>query len=463
MEREQYQQIAVGVTAVGIVAAIASGRLPRWLRITLVTALAIIALAAGAIGYRYLTQPVTLTVAAASLDGEAPRLLQAIATRLASTGAPVRLKVLSKPTSSEVVQAFANGEANLAVVRADSGQLPTARTVVNVTNAVVLIVVPPGSTIEDMDDLKGKTIGVIGSEINKHVVAVLTKEYDLEKAKIHFKDVALSEASKAVQSKQVQALLVVMPITEKYLSLLRSMFPQNAKSPPKLVAIESAEAIANVAKAYESYDLPKGTLRGSPPVPDDDLTTLRVPFQLVANEKLGDDAISALTKAIMETRRDLIGEFPVLSQISAPSTDKDAFVPIHPGAAAYFDGDVKTIFDKYGDQFFYGSMLLGTLMSLLAGAWKYMTNDPEGPERQSPPVQFNSLASRVNEAGSEAELAAIERSIDEMVKHQLERSARGEIDPSESSALNLAIQRLEHLVRQRHVALTGQAKPAGTA
>ena len=33
----------------------------------------------------------------------------------------------------------------------------------------------------------------------------------------------------------------------------------------------------------------------------------------------------------------------------------------------------KTFFDKYGDQIFYGSMLLGTLTSLFAAAWKFMT------------------------------------------------------------------------------------------
>ena len=32
-----------------------------------------------------------------------------------------------------------------------------------------------------------------------------------------------------------------------------------------------AGAIAEAERAYESFDVPKGTLRGSPPVPDDDL------------------------------------------------------------------------------------------------------------------------------------------------------------------------------------------------
>src|SRR5262249_11230484 len=152
---------------------------------------------------------------------------------------------------------------------------------------------------------------------------------------------------------------------------------------PTLIPIESAEAIAAVTKYYESYDLPKGTLQGSPAIPDDDLTTLRVPFYLVAKKNLSDDVVGSLTKAIMDARRDLIGEYPVLAQTREPNTDKDdgtdTFIPVHPGASAYFDGTQKTFLDRYGDQFFYGSMILGTLSSIFAGAWKFMMkkNEPE--------------------------------------------------------------------------------------
>src|SRR5262249_61677061 len=102
-------------------------------------------------------------------------------------------------------------------------------------------------------------------------------------AKIQFKALITSDGPRAFQAKQIQALLVVMPISEKYLALLREAFPRTAKGSLGLVPIESAGAIEEVSPPYKSYDLPKGTLRGSPPVPDADMTTLRVPFLLVAN------------------------------------------------------------------------------------------------------------------------------------------------------------------------------------
>jgi len=130
--------------------------------------------------------------------------------------------------------------------------------------------------------------------------------------------------------------------------MVRDLFPNQAKHTTGLVPIESAGAIAAVDRAYESYELPKGTIRGSPPVPDDDLTTLRVPFFLIANKDLSEDVVATLTKEIIESRRDLVSDYPLLAQLTAPNTDKDAYIPVHPAAAAYFNGEQKTFFTNTG-------------------------------------------------------------------------------------------------------------------
>jgi TRAP transporter TAXI family solute receptor len=423
-------------------------RLPRTLRIALVVGIVLLAAGASLFVYRYITRPVTLTVAAGSIDGEAAALMSTIASRLASTNSQVRLKVVDTHTVLEASKAFSEGRVDVAIIRADTGDLSAARTVALVTHGVLMIVVPPGSSIEDVDDLKGKTVGVVGGEANHHIVEVLTQEYDLARAKVQFKDLAPTDAQRALQSKQIDALLVVMPVAPKYLALVRALFDKEVKRKPKLIPIESAGAIANVAKAYESYDLPKGTLRGSPPIPDDDMTTLRVPFYLVANKKLDDDVVTALTKVIMDTRRELLGAYPLLAQIGAPSTDKDAFIPVHPGAAAFYDGDQKTFFDRYGDQIFYGSMLLGSLTSLLAGAWKFMGRGT-GTEAESPLNRLYALADRIHNAQGVSDLAMVEEEIDNILKAELAKFAKGDADVTEAAALGLAAHRLEHLINNR--------------
>jgi TRAP-type uncharacterized transport system substrate-binding protein len=423
--------------------------LSRWSRVALV--LAIVAIGAGAsfYAYRYFTRPVTLTIAAGSVDGEGQRLMTAIGARLAASKSPVRLKIIDKGSALAATQAFAKGEVDLAIVRPDLGDMSNARTVVLVTNSVLLMIALPGHKIESIDDLKGKTLGVVGGPVNKQLLDALDREYDLTRSKVHFKDLMPAEIPAAIGSKQVQALMIVAPISERYLTQIRVLFPRDAKQKPTLLAVESAGAIAAVNKAYESYDLPKGTIRGSPAIPDDDLTTLRVPLFLVAKSTVSNDLITDLTKAIMEGRSSMIAEYPLVAQIAAPSTEKDAAIPIHAGAAAYFGGDVPTIFDKYGDQFFYASMLLGMVSSVVAAIWKFMLVGPEGGTSR-PPERLHSMTSRIREAKNEDDLEKIEDEIDEIIRKELAKTGEGEVDVG---ALTIALSRLEYLIGQRRRSL----------
>jgi ABC-type nitrate/sulfonate/bicarbonate transport system substrate-binding protein len=56
--------------------------------------------------------------------------------------------------------------------------------------AVVLIAVPPGSAIDSMDGLKGKTVGIIAGPVNQKLIAAIVKAYDLDRAKVVFKDIS---------------------------------------------------------------------------------------------------------------------------------------------------------------------------------------------------------------------------------------------------------------------------------
>lgn len=427
--------------------------LSRGVRIALVFGLVVLTAGLGFYAYRYSTRPVTLTVAVGSLDGEGTRLISALAAKFGTTSnSRIRLKVVDTGTPLGAAEAFAKGEVDLAIVRGDATDLKGARTVVVITHGVLMLLGLPGTQITDLDHLKGKTIGVVGGPVNKRIASVLDSEYDLTRNKAKFVDLALPDIAGAIQGKKVQALLIVAPISGRYLSMLRNFFPRDAKKSPTLLAIESAGAIAAAVGAYESFDIPKGTIRGSPAIPDDDLTTLRVPVYLIAKEKLDEDTATQLTQAIMETRSSMLGEHPILAQVTAPSTEKDAPIPIHPGAEAYFSGDVKTIFDKYGDQFFYASMLLGMLSSMAAAFWKFMMPQPEGGR---PPERLHKITTRIRDAASAAELDQIEDEIDEILSTEFSREKRDEVD---AGALQVALSRLEYLISQRRRLLETRAK-----
>jgi hypothetical protein len=315
---------------------------------------------------------------------------------------------------------------------------------------VALIIAPPGSTIDSMDKLKGRRVGVIGGDANSKIVDVLSKEYGLDRAKV-FKDIALSDARRAIQSKEVGALLVVIPLAEKYLSLVKGFLQQGPKALPVLIPIDSAGAIAQAERAYESFDVPKGTLRGAPPVPDDDLTTLRASLYLVANKKLSSDLITTLTQTIMSVRRDLLGEQPIFAQITAPSTDPDAYLPLHPGAAAFYNGTQQSFMDEYSNWIYLTPMVLGGAATVLAGAWKFLRLGI--PASEGPLDSLYALARRIRKAGSEAELSDIEEEIDDILREQRAKSARGDESAVDDTTLNVAAHRLEDLIHDRRTML----------
>jgi TRAP-type uncharacterized transport system substrate-binding protein len=187
--------------------------LPLWLRFVFLVGIVGLVSGASLVAYRYYTRPVTLSVAVGSIDGEAAKAMSTMASRLVTTNAPVRLKVVDSGTAVEAAKAFAAGNVDLAVVRGDVGDLSQARAVVVVSHMVALVIAPPGSTIDSMDKLKGRRVGVLGGDSNAKIVDVLSKEYGLDRAKV-FKDIPISDARRAVQSKEVSALLVVIPLAE---------------------------------------------------------------------------------------------------------------------------------------------------------------------------------------------------------------------------------------------------------
>lgn len=420
---------------------------PKWVRV-LAFAL-VLAAAAGTAGwaYSYFTRPAVLKVAVGSVDGEAVRLVSAIAGRLGAVEARVRLKVVEVGAPLAASEALASGAADLAVVRADIGEMSKARAIAVLTYGVVLLMTPPDSRISSVEELKGKTLGLVGGDINRKVFDMLDREYQLSAAKTRVRPVALGEAKGAILKRQIDAVLVVAPVSEEYLSRVRGRFKSGKKS-MDVLAIDSAEAIANANKAFESYEMPKGTIQGSPAVPDEDLTTLRVPFLLVASTKLKDDYAGELTKVLIEARQALAQTYPLMAHVGAPETEKDAFIPAHAGTLAYLEGEQKTFLDKYGDALYYGPLALGGIASLLAGVWKAFGLSSD-TSNETGPVAAHAMTSRVARAETRDDLNQIEEDLDRIIMEELAQPA----DERNASALTLAARRLERLIDLRRAEL----------
>ena len=103
-------------------------------------------------------------------------------------------------------------------------------------------------------------------------------------------------------------------------------------------------------------------------------------------------------------------------------------------------------FDKYSDALYFGPVALGGLASLLAALWKFIgTNKAIG----SPLDPLYALAGEIRKAGSEADLAAIEEKLDNILKSELSKYAKGDLQAGDAAGLSLAAHRLEYLISYR--------------
>jgi len=424
--------------------------LPLWARATLLAGLVGVVLGVGVMAYRYYSKPDTLSLAVGSFDGEAAKIASIIAGRLDAAKSAVRIDVVPTDNVLDSAKLFAAGKADLAIVRADVGDLSQARSVVLVNKSVLMLLALPGPALTSIEKLKGHTVGVVGGEINQRIVDALKKEYDLA-GKVNFKNFAPAEVPRAIQAKEAGAFLVMIPLNEKYLSLVRSLFRDGRNAFPSLIPIESAGAIADVEGAYESFDIPLGTLRGNPPVPDADVTTLRVGSYLVANKKLDADLITTLTQALINARNDLVRDQPLLAGIAAPDTDPGAYIAVHPGAAAFYNGTQQSFMDKYSNWIYLTPMVLGALASIFAAAWRFLGIDHSDPQEAAMKTLF-ALPRRIREVSSDAELTEIEREVDAALDAEMSTAIKSENSQDITTLISLA-NRLEDAIHRRRLAI----------
>jgi hypothetical protein len=169
-----------------------------------------------------------------------------------------------------------------------------------------------------------------------------------------------------------------------------------------------------------------------------------------------------LTQTIMKARRELLREQPIFAQITAPSIDADAYLPVHPGALAVYNGTTQSFMDEYGNYIYIGPMILGAIASVLAAAWKFLgIGQPE--VREGPLDTLYGLARRIRGVNSENELSTIEDEIDNILRAERLKAEGGDEGAVDAATLNVVAHRLENLIHDRRAILATKPPSAGIA
>jgi hypothetical protein len=158
--------------------------------------------------------------------------------------------------------------------------------------------------------------------------------------------------------------------------------------------------------------------------------------------------ISVLTRQLFSIRQQLIADFPLAAKIETPDTDKDAVIPVHPGAAAYVDGEEKTFLDRYSDYIWWSLMSLSAMGS--AGAWfaSLMRRDERNANTSQRDRLLDMLAV-ARKSDSLEDLDRMQTEADKILRDTLNCYEYGAIEEGTLTAFNIALEQFHNAVADR--------------
>ena len=427
--------------------------------ITLAGILAVVGTLAGL--YYFEMRPVILRIAVGPANSDDIKVVQALTQAFTHAHSHVRLRPMQTDGATASAQALADGKADLAIIRGDLEVPKNAQAVATLRKNVAVLWVPPaakgkgnkaGPKITKIQQLSGHRIGVVGrTEANINLLKVILQQYGVDPTKIEMVQFPANEAAESIRNQKADAYLAAGPVNSKITADAITASTREGGT-PTFLAIDSAEAIAQNHPMYESSEIPAGAFGGSPGRPDDEVKTISFAHHIVARRGLSESTVAAFTRQLFAIRQTVMAEFPLAAKIETPDTDKDAVIPVHPGAAAYVDGEEKTFLDRYSDFIWWGLMGLSAMGS--AGAWfaGYLKKD-ERSNNSSLRERLLDMLGAARRSDSIEELDQMQTEADGILRDTLHCFEHGAIEDGALTAFNIALEQFHNAVADRKALL----------
>ncbi|MGY8678995.1 TAXI family TRAP transporter solute-binding subunit [Bradyrhizobium sp. UFLA05-153] len=430
-------------------------------RKTMLVSLAFVLAVVGALvgGYYFAMRPVTLRIAVGPANSDDVKVVQALTQAFVQSKGYVRLRPVQTEGATASAEALAENKVDLAIIRGDLDVPKTAQAVATLRKNVVVLWVPAtgkgkkkGAKITKIAQLAGHRIGVVGrTQANVNLLKVILQQYGVDPAKVEIVQFPANEAAEAIRTQKADVYLAAGPVNSKITADAIAASTKDGGT-PTFLAIDSADAIAQNHPVYEAAEIPAGTYGGSPDRPDDEVKTISFAHHIVARKGLSDTTVAAFTRQLFAIRQQLVTEFPLAAKIETPDTDKDAVIPVHPGAAAFVDGEEKTFLDRYSDYIWWSLMALSAMGSI--GAWfaGYLKKD-ERDNNSHLRERLLDMIAAARRSETVDELDQMQGEADDILRDTLRCFDHGAIEESALTAFNIALDQFHSAVADRKALL----------
>ena len=412
-----------------------------------------------AAGYYFAVRPVTLRIAVGPANSDDLKVVQALSQAFLTSHSQIRLRPVQTDGATASAQMIADGKADLAIVRGDLSVPKNAQAVATLRKNVAVLWVPAPlkgkkatAKITKISQLAGRRIGVVGrTPANVDLLKVILQQYGVDLNKVEVVQFPTSDSVDAIRSQKADAYLAAGPVNSKITSEAIAASTRDGNA-PTFLAIDSAEAIAQNHPMYEASEIPAGAFGGSPDRPEDEVKTISFSHHIVARKDLSETTVAAFTRQLFAIRQTVMSEFPLAAKIETPDTDKDAFVPVHPGAAAFVDGEEKTFLDRYSDIIWWSLMGLSATGSI--GAWfaGHLKRDERG-NNSSLRERLLDMIAAARHSDSIEELDRMQAEADDILRDTLNCFEHGTIADGALTSFNIALGQFHHAVADRKALL----------
>jgi TRAP transporter TAXI family solute receptor len=420
----------------------------RVLLVILACLLACIAL--GAVAGWFFFAHMTLRVATGPMGSGGQKFFAAFVRTVADAHPRVRLKIVPTADSEASEKALVAGEADLAVVRSDELTSTAAQTIAILRREVVGLVIPPHAPIEKVRDLAGKTLGLVqGAAGDARLLDQILAYYQIPADKLQRVVLAPNEIGPAIREKRVAAMFALGPAGPGPLADVVTAVAKAGKGALTILEIEAADAIAQRFPLLESVDIPAGAFGTAPLRPDDSVTTLSVTMRLVARASMSNYVAGEVARLLFVTKAKLAPTFPQVGSIEVPDTTVGAALPFHPGAAAYYNGEMPNMLEMFEDYVYLGAIIfsvIGAVVAWMMSAWRRALS-----QDQEQLLRLLAIVQEVPTADLDT-LEALDKEVEAIHARAVERVAHEAIEPEQFQVVSQVVAEVRQVIDKHRTA-----------
>jgi len=273
-----------------------------------------------------------IAIGAGPADSEGFLLMSAIADVINKMDRGFTVSVFETGGTVENLELLELGQLDMATAQADAVLPEEAVGVAVLYSDAYHLVVNADSGIKHVAELRGHRIGIPPADSAQNASFWLMAEhYGLGEVDITALAMSAEASNFAMEQEQIDAVFRVRAPGNRR---IRALIGDKTM---ELVSIDQAAALSLKQPALATGNIPRGSYRGYPTLPAEELPTVVLSRLLVASHELAPPLVYEFTRIVFEARSEIASHAPLAGFIAPLMDDGSNQVATHPGARQYFD------------------------------------------------------------------------------------------------------------------------------